>query len=71
MKGKFGRILGNFVSINGEKCAAVLIREGHAVEYNGESKRMLQVNICKTDKDLSKKALFIGVKLVQNLFLTD
>ena len=38
MKGKFGRILGNFVSINGEKCAAVLIREGHAVEYNGESK---------------------------------
>ena len=38
MKGKFGRILGNFTSINGEKCAAVLIREGHAVEYNGESK---------------------------------
>ena len=34
MKGKFGRILGNFVSINGEKCAAVLIREGHAVDYS-------------------------------------
>ena len=38
MKGKFGRILGNFTSINGEKCAAVLIREGHAVAYEGGSK---------------------------------
>ena len=38
MKGKFGRILGNFTSINGEKCAAVLIREGHAVRYDGGSK---------------------------------
>ena len=38
MKGKFGRILGNFTSINGEKCAAVLIREGHAVAYGGGSK---------------------------------
>ena len=35
MKGKFGRILGNFTSINGEKCAAVLIREGHGVAYGG------------------------------------
>ena len=38
MKGKFGRVLGNFTSINGEKCAAVLIREGHAVAYEGGSK---------------------------------
>ena len=38
MKGKFGRVLGNFVSINGEKCAAVLVREGHAVVYQGGSK---------------------------------
>ena len=38
MKGKFGRILGNFTSVNGEKCAAVLIREGHAVAYSGGSK---------------------------------
>ena len=38
MKGKFGRVLGNFTSINGEKCAAVLIREGHAVAYQGGSK---------------------------------
>ena len=38
MKGKFGRVLGNFVSLNGENCAAVLIREGHAVAYQGGSK---------------------------------
>ena len=38
MKGKFGRVLGNFISLNGEKCAAVLVREGHAVAYSGGSK---------------------------------
>ena len=43
MKGKFGRILGNFVSINGEKCAAVLVREGHAVYYTGGSKEDVQM----------------------------
>ena len=43
MKGKFGRVLGNFTSINGEKCAAVLIREGHAVKLiMVKVKRMLQ-----------------------------
>ena len=43
MKGKFGRILGNFTSINGEKCAAVLMREGHAVAYSGGNKDALQL----------------------------
>ena len=38
MKGKFGRILGNFKTINGEHCAAVLMREGHAVAYTGGNK---------------------------------
>ena len=38
MKGKFGRILGNFTTINGEHCAAVLMREGHAVAYTGGNK---------------------------------
>ena len=38
MKGKFGRILGNFTTINGEHCADVLLREGHAVAYSGGSK---------------------------------
>ena len=38
MKGKFGRILGNFKTINGEHCASVLLREGHAVAYSGGNK---------------------------------
>ena len=42
MKGKFGRILGNFTSLNGEKCAAVLVREGHAVYYTGGNKADVQ-----------------------------
>jgi len=41
MKGKFGRILGNFTTINGEHCAAVLMREGHAVAYSGGNKDAL------------------------------
>ena len=42
MKGKFGRILGNFTTTNGEHCAAVLMREGHAVAYSGGNKDALQ-----------------------------
>jgi len=41
MKGKFGRILGNFTTTNGEHCAAVLMREGHAVAYSGGNKDAL------------------------------
>ena len=42
MKGKFGRILGNFTTLNGEKCADVLVREGHAVPYAGGDKGKIQ-----------------------------
>ena len=42
MKGKFGRILGNFRTINGEHCADVLMNEGHAVAYNGGNKDSVQ-----------------------------
>ena len=42
MKGKFGRILGNFRTIAGEHCADILIDEGHAVEYTGGSKEDIQ-----------------------------
>ena len=41
MKGKFGRILGNFTTMNGEHCADVLLREGHAVAYSGGNKDAL------------------------------
>ena len=42
MKGKFGRILGNFRTLAGEHCADILISEGHAVEYTGGSKEEVQ-----------------------------
>ena len=42
MKGKFGRIIGNFKTINGEVVADVLMSEGHAVAYNGGDKEGVQ-----------------------------
>ena len=38
MKGKFGRILGDFILEDGRKVTEVLIDEGHAVAYFGGSK---------------------------------
>ena len=42
MKGKFGRIIGNFKTINGEVVADVLMNEGHAVAYDGGKKDNVQ-----------------------------
>ena len=42
MKGKFGRMLGNFRTTDGEHCADILIEEGHAVGYTGGSKEEIQ-----------------------------
>ena len=39
-KGKFGRILGNFL-IGNSTLTAILIKEGHAVEYHGQSKDLI------------------------------
>ena len=38
MKGKFGRILGDFLTEDGKKCGELLIKEGHAVKYTGGAK---------------------------------
>ena len=42
IKGKFGRIIGNFKTINGEIVADILMNEGHAVAYNGGDKDNVQ-----------------------------
>ncbi len=42
MKGKFGRVLGNFRTAAGDHCASILIEEGHAVPYTGGSKEEVQ-----------------------------
>jgi micrococcal nuclease len=42
MKGKFGRILGDFRIGDGRKVTDILIEEGHAVAYFGGSKEEVQ-----------------------------
>ena len=43
MKGKFGRILGDFVAEDGRMVTDVLIEEGHCVAYFGGSKEEIQM----------------------------
>ena len=43
MKGKFGRILGDFRIADGRKVTDILIEEGHAVAYFGGSKEEIQL----------------------------
>lgn len=38
MKGKFGRVLGDFLADDGQRVTEVLIEEGHAVKYHGQNK---------------------------------
>ena len=42
MKGKFGRILGDFIAEDGRLVTEILISEGHAVPYHGQSKDDVQ-----------------------------
>ena len=41
MKGKFGRVLGDF-RVGGKTVTEILIEEGHAVAYHGQSKDDIQ-----------------------------
>jgi len=43
MKGKFGRILGDFVAPDGRMVTDILVEEGHAVAYFGGSKEEIQM----------------------------
>jgi len=43
MKGKFGRILGDFIAEDGRMVTDILIEEGHAVKYHGQNKADVQV----------------------------
>lgn len=42
-KGKFGRILGDFITDDNRRCTDILIEEGHAVAYFGGSKDEVQM----------------------------
>ena len=52
IKGKFGRIIGNFKTINGEVVADVLMNEGHAVAYDGGKKDNVQAQHLKNRQKL-------------------
>jgi len=43
MKGKFGRILGDFVAPDGRMVTDIMIEEGHCVAYFGGSKEEIQM----------------------------
>jgi micrococcal nuclease len=43
MKGKFGRVLGDFLTEDGRRVTEILIEEGHAVKYHGQNKADVQV----------------------------
>ena len=42
-KGKFGRILGDFITEDNKRCTDILIEEGYAVAYFGGSKEEVQM----------------------------
>ena len=55
MKGKFGRVLGDFVTENGKMVTEIMIKEGHCVPYFGGSKEDVQAQHMKNRKRLIKE----------------
>ena len=60
MKGKFGRILGNFKTEDGRICAKILCEEGHAVTYFGGAKEDIQKQHMTNRKKLVKQGIVEG-----------
>ena len=55
MKGKFGRILGDFLTEDGKKCGELLVKEGHAVKYTGGAKEDVEKQHLKNRERLLKE----------------
>ena len=55
MKGKFGRILGDFVASDGRMVTAIMAEEGHCVPYFGGSKEDVQAQHMKNRERLLKE----------------
>ena len=55
MKGKFGRILGDFLTEDGKKCGELLVKEGHAVKYMGGAKEDVEKQHLKNRERLLKE----------------
>lgn len=55
MKGKFGRILGDFLTMDGRKITDIMIEEGHCVRYHGQNKAdVLQAHMANRNKLMSE-----------------
>ena len=54
MKGKFGRVLGDFL-LKKKKISKILCEEGHAVAYFGGSKKNIQAKHMKNRQKLVKQ----------------
>ena len=55
-KGKFGRILGDFI-VDEKRCTDILVEEGHAVAYFGGSKEEIQDKHMANRKKLIREGL--------------
>ena len=60
MKGKFGRVLGDFL-LKEKKIFKILCEEGHAVAYFGGSKKNIQAKHMKNRQKLVKQGVVKGV----------
>jgi endonuclease YncB( thermonuclease family) len=58
MKGKFGRVLGDFVAADGRMITDILIEEGYAVAYHGQSKDDVQEAHLSNRVKLFQKVLY-------------
>ena len=52
MRGKFGRVLGDFVAADGRLVTEIMIEEGHCVPYFGGSKEEVQAQRMKNRERL-------------------
>ena len=59
MKGKFGRVLGDFL-IEGKQVSQIMCKEGHAVAYFGGSKADVQKQHMKNRKKLVEAKIVKG-----------
>jgi micrococcal nuclease len=57
MKGKFGRILGDFESADGRRVTDIMIEEGHCVAYFGGSKEEIQIKHMANRKKLLREGV--------------
>ena len=57
MRGKFGRILGDFVTEDGRMVTDILVEDGHAVAYFGGSKEEIQDKHMANRKKLIREGL--------------